>query len=240
MGGFSLPFIRNFKNFEIGGSWFHVFQNSRLEQFGVYSVQNGEVGKYGNTRSSFLDSYRFYIQADLQVTRNFGVEIELDSRVTQPWRFTNEVGQNAIFRNGLDQATLDNSYQQYSSPNTAFQQTTIQRDIANGLGINGAAARQTSAFNVNRFILVGKYNIHNFEYRVGYSMDLRAIPGGSSLDSMVTFYDQSIFFSVNLLNINLGPEEPAAAMTRARIYRFRKRPLDPGIGAYSGVSAEGP
>ncbi|HNB98246.1 MAG TPA: LPS-assembly protein LptD [Leptospiraceae bacterium] len=240
MGGFSLPFIRNFKNFEVGGTWFHVFRNSQLEQFGVYAGTYNQAGKYYNTRSSFLDSYRFYIQTDVQVTRNLGIELELDSRVTQPWRFTDEIGQNAIFRNGTDQATIDNTYQQYTSPNTAFQQTTIQRDIANGLGLNGSQARQTTAFNVNRFILIGKYNIHNFEYRVGYAMDLRAIPGGTSLDSLVSFYDQSVFFSINLINVNLGPEEPAAAQTRARIYRFRKRPLDPGIGGYSGISAEGP
>lgn len=240
MGGFSLPFIRNFKNFEVGGTWFHVFKNSQLEQFGVYAGTYNQAGKYYNTRSSFLDSYRFYIQTDLQVTRNLGIELELDSRVTQPWRYTDEIGQNAIFRNGTDQATIDNTYQQYTSPNTAFQQTTIQRDITNGLGLNGTQARQTTAFNVNRFIFVGKYNIHNFEYRIGYSMDLRAIPGGTSLDSLVTFYDQSVFFSINLINVNLGPEEPAAAQSRARIYRFRKRPLDPGIGGYSGVSAGAP
>ncbi|MBP6739226.1 MAG: LPS-assembly protein LptD [Leptospiraceae bacterium] len=240
MGGFSLPFIRNIKNFEVGGTWFHVFKNSQLEQFGVYAGQYNQAGRYNNTRSAFLDSYRFYIQTDLQVSRNFGLELELDSRVTQPWRFTDEIGQNAIFRNGTDQATIDNSYQQYTSPNTSFQQTTIQRDLANGLGLNGAQARQTTAFNVNRFIFVGKYNIHNFEYRLGYSMDLRAIPGGTSLDSLVTFYDQSVFFSINLLNVNLGPDEPAAAQSRARIYRFRKRPLDKGIGGYSGVTAEGP
>lgn len=240
MGGFSLPFIRNFKNFEIGGSWFHVFQNSQLEQFGIYAGQTGEAGKYYTTRSPFLDSYRFYIQSDLQVTQNFGLELELDSRVTQPWRFTNEMGPNAIFRNGTDQATIDNSYQQYTSPNTSFQQTTLQRDLANGLGMNGASARQSTAFNVNRFIFVGKYNIHNFEYRLGYSMDLRAIAGGTALDSLVTFYDQSVFFSVNLININLGSEESSSSQTRARLYRFRKRPLDKGIGGYSGVSAEGP
>ena len=176
----------------------------------------------------------------MQVTQNFGLELELDSRVTQPWRFTNEMGPNAIFRNGTDSTTIDNSYQQYTSPNTSFQQTTLQRDLANGLGMNGASARQSTAFNVNRFIFVGKYNIHNFEYRLGYSMDLRAIAGGTALDSLVTFYDQSVFFSVNLININLGSEESSSSQTRARLYRFRKRPLDKGIGGYSGVSAEGP
>ena len=60
-------------------------------------------------------------------------------------------------------------------------------------------------------------------------MDLRSIAGGPSFDSLVNFYDQSIFFSVNLVNINLGGDDSAAAsQTRARIYRFRKRPLDAG------------
>jgi hypothetical protein len=242
MGGFSLPFIRNFKSFEMGGTWFHVFRATSLEQFGVYAGNSGQGGKYNTTRSPFLDSYRFFIQTDIQFTRYFGMELELDSRVTQPWRYTNEVGQDSIFRNSTDAASLNNSYTQYaetnySSPNTNFQQTTFQKDIANGLGLNGLAQRQTSAFNINRFIWVGKLNVHNFEYRLGYAMDLRAISGGVSLDNIITFYDQSVFFSVNLLNVNLTGEEASAAQSRARLYRFRKRPFD-DLGATGGISAE--
>jgi hypothetical protein len=243
MGGFSLPFIRNFRNFEVGGTWFHVYKGTALEQYGVYGGLYNRPGAYNTTRSAALDSYRFYVQTDLQISRYWGLELEVDSRVTQPWRFTDEIGRDAIFRNGTDQASLSNSYLQYSqgnttsSPNTNFQQTTFQRDIANGLGVNGLNQRQNTAFNINRFIAVVKYNIHNFEYQLGYSMDLRAIAGGVSLDSLVTFYDQSVFFSVNLMNVNLGSDEPSASQSRARLYRFRKRPLDSDIGLTGGVSS---
>lgn len=236
MGGFSVWFIRNFKNLEIGGTWFHVFANSRLENLGVYGTTYNQQPKYSTTRNPFLDSYRFFVQTDVQLTRDFGMEVELDSRVTQPWRYTNQVGEDAIFRNGTDLSSAAYYYQQSTSANTALQPTTPERDLVNGLGLNGATARQSTAFNINRFILVGKYNLHNFEYRLGYAMDLRAISGGPSLDSMITFYDQSIFFSVNLVNVNMGPEESSSQMSRARLYRFKKRPLDAGYN--SGVSAE--
>lgn len=240
LGGFSLPFIRNFKNFEIGASWFHVFQASRLEEYGIYAGTYNQAGRYYTTRSPYLDSYRFYIQSDIQITRYFGTEIELDSRVTQPWRFTDEVGPNSVFRNSNDPASLSSSYTQYldstfNSPNTNFQQTTLQRDLGNGLGLNGLNQKQSSAFNINRMILVGKLNVHNFEYRLGYSMDLRAISGGLNLDTLVTFYDQSVFFSVNLLNVNLTGEEASASQTRARLYRFRKRALD-DLGLSGGTT----
>jgi hypothetical protein len=66
-------------------------------------------------------------------------------------------------------------------------------------------------------------------------MDLRTIAGGASFDSQVTFYDQSIFFAVNLLNINLGSDDASNSQTRARLWRYRKRPLDAGYRSTVGA-----
>lgn len=70
-----------------------------------------------------------------------------------------------------------------------------------------------------------KLDLHNWEYRLGYSMNLRALPGGLAMNNQLTFYDQSVYFSVNLTNFSFG-ESSSAQATRVRLYRFRKRPLD--------------
>jgi hypothetical protein len=221
MGGFSLPFIRNVRSLEIGGTWYHVFHSSFMANYGSYAPNSAGLGRSYLNTSPFLDTYRFYIQSKLQITRLLGLDLELDSRVTQPWRYTSEVGERAFYRNGQDPYTVAG----YTS-SSLYQPTNFPTDVANSTGIYGSNARQNSAFNVYRFYMIWKYNIHDFEYQLGYSSDLRAIGGGPSFDSQVTFYDQSVFFAINLINISLGPEQSAGAQTRARVYRFRKQPLD--------------
>ncbi|MCB1177617.1 MAG: LPS-assembly protein LptD [Leptospiraceae bacterium] len=232
MGGFSLPFIRNIRSLEIGGTWYHVFESTYLANYGAYApASSGVSSAYYKNTASYLDQYRFYIQANIQITKLLGLETELDSRVTQPWRYTSEVGDQAFYRNGQDPYTIA-GYQ----GSTIYQPVDPGQDIINGTGINGSTSKQNTAFNVNRFYMILRYNIHDFEYRLGYSSDLRAIAGGPSFDSQVTFYDQSVFFSVNLLNISLGEDSSAASQTRARLYRFRKRPLDAGYS--SGITGQ--
>jgi hypothetical protein len=232
MGGFTLPFMRNIKSLEIGGTWYHVFNSSYMQSFGSYApVSAVGVGNYYLNSSPFLDSYRYYIQADLQLNRFLGLEIELDSRVTQPWRYTNQSGDEAFYRNGQDAYTLASNY-----GSSTFQSVDPAFDLIGSTGIYGSNIKQNSAVNVYRLLTVLKHNLHNFEFRWGYSMDLRSIAGGASFDSQVTFYDQSLFFSVNLLNINLGADDATGSQSRARLWRYRKRPLDAGYR--SSVSAE--
>ncbi len=232
MGGFSLPFLRNIKSLEIGGTWYHVFNSSFMQTFGSYAPSSAVgIGYYYLNTSPFLDSYRYYIQADLQVSKFWGLEIELDSRVTQPWRYTNQSGDQAFYRNGQDAYTLASNY-----GSTTYQSIDPGYDLIGSTGIYGSNVKQNSAINVYRLLTVVKHNLHNFEFRWGYSMDLRSIAGGASFDSQVTFYDQSLFFSVNLLNINLGSDDASNSQTRARLWRYRKRPLDAGYR--SSVGAE--
>ncbi|MCB1157757.1 MAG: LPS-assembly protein LptD, partial [Leptospiraceae bacterium] len=202
LGGFRLPFIRRFKKLEAGGSWYHVFE------------------------AAYLDAYRVYLQTDLQITRFIGLEIELDSRVTQPWRYTNQVGGLSYYRNGQDPVAVTNSYSLSTDP--AYSQSSFQRDLAYGSGVTGSNNRQTTALNINTFQFAFKHNLHNFDIRYGYSMNLRSIQGGLSMDKQVNFYDQSVFVTLSLTNIGFG-DSSAFRDARARIYRFRKRPLDGGL-----------
>ncbi|MCC5813702.1 MAG: LPS-assembly protein LptD [Leptospira sp.] len=202
MGGFATPFIRNIRSFEAGGTWYHVYRNN------------------------FLDSYRFFLRTDVKVTRSIGMDFELDSRVTEPWRLTN-FNQFDYYNLGMDQ----NMFGQETGIN--YNRTNLYRDIAQGLGAEGSSERQKTVFNINRFMTTLKMNLHNWEYRIGYSMNLRAFPGGFAGDRQLTFYDQSVFFSVSLTNFSLGSQDGTPA-TRARIYRFRKQPLDTVDGQLRG------
>lgn len=194
MGGFSLPFVRNFRSFEAGATWYHVY------------------------RDNFLDSYRFFMRTDVKITRTISTDFEIDSRVTEPWRLTN-LSQADYYNLG----TTPDIYQYQTGVN--YRQTDLFRDIVQGTGAAGSQERQKTIFNINRFITTFKMNLHNWEYRLGYSMNLRAFPGGIAGDSQLTFYDQSVFFSVNITNFELGQAD-GTQVTRARVYRFRKRPLD--------------
>lgn len=196
MGGFALPFIRNFRSFEAGSTWYHVY------------------GK------NFLDSYRFFFRTDTRITKHLGVDMELDSRVTEPWRLTRQV-----MADQYNIVGIPGMQPHITETGISYSQTDIFRDIIRGFGLEGGRERQKTIFNINRFITTIKMNLHNWEYSIGYSMNLRAFPGGLAGDRQLTFYDQSVFFSVTLTNITLGTQEGSQA-TRARIYRFRKQPLD--------------
>ncbi|GBF49121.1 hypothetical protein LPTSP4_06310 [Leptospira ryugenii] len=194
MGGFSWPIIRAFRSLEIGGTWYHVYKDN------------------------FLDSYRFFFKTDTKITRYSGIELELDSRVTEPWRLT-ALAQGQFYAYSL----TPELYTIQSGTN--YDQTTIWEDAVSGTGANGEERRQKTVFNINRFMTTLKLDLHNWEFRLGYSMNLRAFPGGLTGNNQLTFYDQSVYFSVNVMNFNFGDSSSAQA-ARVRLYRFRKRPLD--------------
>ncbi|MBM9578449.1 LPS-assembly protein LptD [Leptospira sp. 201903070] len=205
MGGFTLPFVRLIRELELGGTWYHVYN------------------------SPILDGYRIFVKANVDFTRHLGIEAELDSRVSQPWRYTNQVGNTYdTFFYGNDPTI--------SASTLNLERTTLQRDLLDGTGVNGNGAKQNTALNINRFMGTIKYNLHTANFRLGYSMDLRAVPGGRT-DGLVSFYDQSVFFSISITDFSLGQQD-SSELTRVRLFRFRKRPFQAGDRA--GISSENP
>jgi hypothetical protein len=198
-GGFKMPLIRRINKFELGGSWYHVYH------------------------SALLDNYRVYMQMDILFNRYNGLEIELDSRVTQPWRYTSEVNNQSYFTNFHDSIAMNNNYMLSSNP--VYSPTNLQRDLLAGTGAQGQDKKQTTAMNIYRMMVIYKTNLHNFDFKLGYSMDLRSIAGGLSLDNQVNFYDQAVFAIFSFTNIGFG-ESGTASQFRGRFYRFRKRPFD--------------
>jgi hypothetical protein len=194
MGGFTFPFIKQFRTFEMGGTWYHVY------------------------RDGFLDNYRLFLKTDVKIATSTGLEMELDSRVTEPWRYTQERAvPGNYFGSYTDLFTYDTGIN--------YDQTSIWRDLAYGTGASGSENKKKTALNVNRYMITLKHNLHSWEYRLTYSMDLRALPGGISGDSVLTFYDQSLFFSLSLTNFSLGSDQTSET-SRVRLFRYRKQPLD--------------
>ncbi len=179
--------------------------------------------------SPILDGYRVFVKANVDFTRYLGIEAELDSRVSQPWRYTNQVGNSYdTFYYGNDPTA--------SVASINLERTTLQKDLLDGTGVNGNGARQNTALNINRFMGTIKYNLHTANFRLGYSMDLRSVPGGRT-DGLVSFYDQSVFFSISITDFTLGQQD-SSELTRVRLFRFRKRPFQAGDSA--GISSENP
>lgn len=205
MGGFTLPLVRLIRELELGGTWYHVYN------------------------SPILDGYRVFVKANVDFTRYLGIEAELDSRVSQPWRYTNQVGNTYdTFYSGNDPTASVSSIN--------LERTTLQKDLLDGTGVNGNRAGQNTALNINRFMGTIKYNLHTANFRLGYSMDLRSVPGGRT-DGLVSFYDQSVFFSISITDFTLGQQD-SSELTRVRLFRFRKRPFQAGDSA--GISSENP
>ncbi|TGJ98534.1 LPS-assembly protein LptD [Leptospira langatensis] len=197
MGGFRLPFLRYIRELEMGGTWYHIYY------------------------ASMVDNYRVYAKASIDITRELGFEAEIDSRVTEPWRYTNQTDNYYYQRYILNQDP--------TAPFTSMNMTSANfgQDLINGTGINGTQARQNTALNINRVMGTIKYNLHTMNFRLGLSSDLRSVPGGTTGASQVTFYDQSVFFSISLTDFSLGQED-SSQLTRMRLYRFKKRPLKAG------------
>nr|WP_243393283.1 LPS-assembly protein LptD [Leptospira perolatii] len=205
LGGFRFPLIRYIRELEAGGTWYHVYS------------------------APAVDNYRIFIKANIDINRFLGFESELDSRVTEPWRYTGQTDNYYYNRYVLGQDPTAPFTTMNGTP------TSFGQDIVNGTGLNGQQSRQTTALNINRFMGILRYNLHTWNFRLGYSMDLRGVPGGTNASSQVTFYDQSVFFSVSLTDFTLGQED-TSQLTRVRLFRFRKRPFQSGYT--EGVSSQ--
>ncbi|MCB1320391.1 MAG: hypothetical protein KDK34_09070, partial [Leptospiraceae bacterium] len=69
-------------------------------------------------------------------------------------------------------------------------------------------------------------DLHDWEYRLGYELEQRALFGGVNSLEVVNYYDNRVFFSVTLLRYDLG--SGVADGSRFLIDRQRVRPSEIG------------
>jgi hypothetical protein len=151
-----------------------------------------------------LDHMRYSSKIDIQLTRYIFFEMQIESRATDIERYktgsTDEQGRSDHVR--------------------------VEADLANGLGLNGRQARQDTVFNVGYFEGALIMDLHEWEMRMGYTLEQRTLFAGFNSREIVTFYDNKVFFSLTLLRFDIGGvgDRPS----RFIINRQRVRPGDVG------------
>ncbi|MBI3396436.1 MAG: hypothetical protein HY042_11415 [Spirochaetia bacterium] len=208
-GGFDLWLLERLRFFETGFYWYHVYHTTNacpaVLDTTTTSFVAGASCTYNNQGiRPDLDQFRYTARADIQITRRVYFEMELESRATNTGRYR----QNHQDVNG------NNDY------------TAFSNDVVNGMGFNGPEKRQKSVFNVGYFEMALIMDVHDFEYRVGYSVEQKSVLAVLGSVSTVNFYDNKVFFSIQLLRFDLGGigDRPS----RFLLERQRVRPTDVG------------
>ena len=189
MGGFSFPLIQKFKEFDIGFNWYHVYANASL------------------------DRYSFFFKTDVELSQNVGFDISLDSAVSESWQFTKYVEESKnqkILAMMLDSNTTVTS-SEYDQLNTVYgldaKRKNFFKDILAGFGFFGPVEKNNTAFNIQKLLFNLKYNLHQWDFKIGYGMEVRSIASGFNLERRLDFYDQSIYFSASMAKFSFGKTE---------------------------------
>ncbi len=162
-------------NFQAGGFDLWLLRRLRYLEVGAYWYH-----VYYNPE---LDHMRYTMRGDIQLTRRIYWEFELESRASDVERYR---------RRSKD-----------DSGNSDY--VAFEHDVVNGTGVNGPEKRQKAVFNVGYFETALIFDLHEWEYRIGYSMEQKSLlTAGSGSLSVVNFYDNKIFFSIQLLRFDIG------------------------------------
>ena len=189
-------------NFQAGGFELPLLKRLRYVEMGFYW--------YHVYENQALDHMRFSLKTDVQLTRTLFFEMELESRAVDPERYvTDSVDQNGN-----------------------RDHVNVRDDVANGTGLNGARKRQETVFNIGYFECALVIDLHEWEMRLGYSIEQRSILAGVGSLEIVNFYDNKVFFSMTLLRFDVGS-------TRDRPSRFllNRRRVHPGDVGRTGIGA---
>ncbi len=172
MSNFDLLLIKKLRYFELGYFWYHVYENPKL------------------------DHMRYLSKIDLQLTKQIFLEIEIESRLTQPERYTKEKPCKIIEGNIR---CLPESFIPESEKKTNFWQ-----DIIDSTGINGITKKQNSAFSIGFFRGILIFDLHDWEFKIGYELQQKSMLAGLNTISVVNFYDNIIWISFNFVKFDIG------------------------------------
>ncbi len=158
MGGFDLWFLKHLRYLETALYWYHVyFDPSR-------------------------DHIRFILKNDLQLWSWGYLEVEWESRVIQPERYS---------RNSRDSDGESNYL-------------PFLEDIGNSSGLLGGEKQREALFNIAFFRSVLILDLHDWELRLGYELEQRNfLTGGEGITNII-FYDNRLFFSLALTRFDVG------------------------------------
>lgn len=173
MSNFDLVFFKRLRYLEIGYYWYHVYYQPEL------------------------DHMRFLTKLDIQLTKNIYFEMEMESRLTQPERYTKQNNECQVV-NGSIKCIPQDWIPDYQK-NTSFGQ-----DIINSTGINGSEKRQNAAFNIGYYKGSLIFDLHDWELHIGYELQQKSMLAGLNTINVVNYYDNKIFFSFNFIKFDIG------------------------------------
>lgn len=143
-----------------------------------------------------LDHMRYVSKLDIQLTRQIFFEMEIESRLTQPEKYAKQDQCKIVDGNIL---CLPETFIPESEKKTNFWQ-----DIINSTGINGKEKRQNSAFSIGFFRGILIFDLHDWEFKIGYELQQKSMLAGLNTISAVNFYDNIIFISFNFVKFDIG------------------------------------
>ncbi|MDH5655389.1 MAG: hypothetical protein OEZ34_05745, partial [Spirochaetia bacterium] len=204
-GGFDLWLLKRLRYFEAGFYWYHVYYDPAL------------------------DHMRYTLKMDVQITRNFYFEMELESRATEIERYSKRTRRRnlpPLDPYNLEQSIIYRYYIENFDEDYKNSYVPVHQDIANGSGINGAQKRQEAVFNAGYYRMALIMDLHDWELAVGYSMEQRTLYTLSSSAEYVNFYDNKVFISATLLRFDF--QGIGSRPSRFIINRRRVRASDVG------------
>ena len=129
-----------------------------------------------------LDHMRYSFKMDLQLGRWAYLESTFESRATKPEGYGNA-----------------SSFQ-----NSGRDHVNFFEDIVASTGLAGNAKRRSSLFNIVHFHSALILDLGDWEFRLAYELEQRYIPESSGLNESQIYYEQRIFFGLNLIHFNIG------------------------------------
>ncbi|MFN3603244.1 MAG: hypothetical protein ACK4UJ_00895 [Leptonema sp. (in: bacteria)] len=194
MSNFDLLFLKRLRYLEIGYFWYHIY----------YQPQ--------------LDHMRYLSKLDIQITKQIYFEMEIESRLTQPERYSKQ--EECRFVDG-NLKCIPNPWLPDSEKKTSFWQ-----DVIDSTGIRGIDKRKNSAFSIGFFRGIFIFDLHDWELKIGYELQQKSILAGVNTISVINFYDNIVFFSFNFVKFDIGGLQTQPS--RFIINRQKVNPYDIG------------
>ncbi|MCS7206038.1 MAG: hypothetical protein NZ853_10110 [Leptospiraceae bacterium] len=144
-----------------------------------------------------LDQMRFLSRLDLQITKQIFFEMELESRLTKPTKYIQRT-QECRFVDGQIKCIPAKWIPESEKSRTFWQ------DILESTGLYEKEKRQNAAFNIGYFQGTLIFDLHDWEFRLGYELQQKSILAGVNSVSVVHFYDNIVFFSFNFVKFDVG------------------------------------
>ncbi len=187
-------------NFQAGGFDLPLLKRLRYLEMGFYWYH-----VYANQA---LDHMRYSLRGDIQLTRYLFLEWELEARAVDSERYVT----SSVDENGEP------------------DHVNFRDDVVDGTGANGARKRQETVFNIGYFECALIIDLHEWEMRLGYSIEQRSLLAGVGSLEVVNFYDNKVFFSMTLMRFDIG-----SVRDRPSRFLLHRRRVHPGDLGRSGI-----